>query len=56
MAKAVGLDAGEYEIKVVELDGSLKKPKLTKVSIDKVAQASIRAKASPLVSAPKKSG
>lgn len=34
MAKGVGLDIGEYEIKVVELDGSLKKPRLTKVNID----------------------
>lgn len=34
MAKGVGLDIGEYEIKVVELDGSYKKPRLTKVSID----------------------
>ena len=36
MAKGVGLDAGEYEVKVVELDGSYRKPRLTKVSIDKV--------------------
>ena len=34
MAKGVGLDIGEYEIKVVELDGSYKRPRLTKVSID----------------------
>ena len=37
MAKAVGLDAGVFEVKVVELDGSIRKPRLTKVSIDRVA-------------------
>jgi len=36
MAKGVGLDIGEYEIKVVELDGSYRKPRLAKVSIDAV--------------------
>ncbi|MEZ5964646.1 MAG: pilus assembly protein PilM [Planctomycetota bacterium] len=36
MAKGVGLDIGEYEIKVVELDGSYRKPRLAKVSIDSV--------------------
>ncbi len=40
MAKGVGLDAGEYEIKVVELDGSYKKPRLAKVSVDRVSQPS----------------
>ena len=38
MAKGVGLDAGEFEIKVVELDGSYRKPRLTKVSVDRVSQ------------------
>lgn len=36
MAKGVGLDIGEYEIKVVELDGSYRKPRLAKVSIDSI--------------------
>ncbi len=36
MAKGVGLDIGEYEVKVVELDGSYKKPRLAKVNIDGV--------------------
>ncbi len=40
MAKGVGLDAGEFEVKVVELDGSYRKPRLTKVSVDRVAQHS----------------
>jgi type IV pilus assembly protein PilM len=40
MAKGVGLDAGEFEVKVVELDGSYRKPRLTKISIDRVAQHS----------------
>jgi type IV pilus assembly protein PilM len=39
MAKGVGLDIGEYEVKVVELDGSYKKPRLTKVNIDGVEAA-----------------
>lgn len=37
MAKGVGLDAGVFEVKVVELDGSYRRPRLTKVSIDRVA-------------------
>ncbi|MCC6783304.1 MAG: pilus assembly protein PilM [Planctomycetes bacterium] len=36
MARAVGLDAGVHEVKVVELDGSYRKPRLAKVSIDRV--------------------
>ena len=43
MAKGVGLDPGEYEIKVVELDGSYKKPRLAKVSIDRVSQTTAAA-------------
>jgi Tfp pilus assembly PilM family ATPase len=39
MARGVGLDAGAFEVKVVELDGSFRKPRLTKVSIDRVAAA-----------------
>lgn len=39
MAKGVGLDAGEYEVKAVELEGSLRKPRMTKVSIEKVDQS-----------------
>ena len=42
MAKGVGLDIGEYEIKVVELDGSYKRPRLTKVSIDGAEAAYFR--------------
>ncbi len=38
MAKGAGLDAGRYEVKVVELDGSYRKPRLTKVSIDAVSE------------------
>ncbi len=41
MAKGVGLDAGEYEVKVVELDGSIRKPRMTKVSIERVAQSAL---------------
>src|SRR5690606_17238765 len=36
MAKGVGLDAGVFEVKVVELDGSYRRPRLAKVSIDRV--------------------
>lgn len=36
MAKGVGLDAGAFEVKVVELDGTYRKPRLAKVSIDRV--------------------
>ena len=36
MAKGVGLDTGAFEVKVVELDGSYRKPRLSKVSIDRV--------------------
>ncbi|MFO1053474.1 MAG: pilus assembly protein PilM [Planctomycetota bacterium] len=36
MARGVGLDAGAFEVKVVELDGSYRKPRLAKVSIDRV--------------------
>ncbi|MBK8976071.1 MAG: pilus assembly protein PilM [Planctomycetes bacterium] len=36
MAKSVGLDAGAFEIKIVELDGSFRRPRLGKVSIDQV--------------------
>lgn len=43
MAKAVGLDAGEYEVKVVELDGSYRKPRLTKVNVERIAQKSASA-------------
>ncbi|MHC4919986.1 MAG: type II secretion system protein GspL [Planctomycetota bacterium] len=43
MAKAVGLDAGEYEVKVVELDGSYRKPRLAKVNIERIAQESASA-------------
>jgi len=43
MAKAVGLDAGEYEVKVVELDGSYRKPRLTKVNVERIAQESTSA-------------
>lgn len=38
MAKGVGLDAGEFSVKVVELDGSFRKPRLTKVAVDRVSQ------------------
>ncbi|MHC5063824.1 MAG: pilus assembly protein PilM, partial [Planctomycetota bacterium] len=41
MAKGVGLDAGEYEVKVVELDGSIRKPRMTKVSIERVSQSAL---------------
>jgi type IV pilus assembly protein PilM len=40
MARGVGLDAGDFEVKVVELDGSPRKPRLAKVSIDAVAPGS----------------
>jgi type IV pilus assembly protein PilM len=36
MAKATGIDVGGYEVKVVELDGSLRRPRLVRVSIDQV--------------------
>lgn len=38
MAKAVGLDTGEYEVKVVELDGSYRKPRLSKVNVERILQ------------------
>lgn len=37
MAKAAGIDAGEYEVKVVELDGSYRKPKLSRVFVEPVS-------------------
>ncbi len=40
MARCVGLDAGEFEVKVVELDGSYRKPRLTKANVDRVSQLS----------------
>jgi type IV pilus assembly protein PilM len=39
MAKGIGLDAGTFEVKVVELDGSYRKPRLAKVNIDMVPSA-----------------
>lgn len=39
MAKGVGVDVGEYEIKAVELDGSYKKPRLTKFRLERVLRA-----------------
>ena len=38
MAKAAGIDAGEYEVKVVELEGSYRKPRLARVFVEPVAQ------------------
>ncbi|MCC6669643.1 MAG: pilus assembly protein PilM [Planctomycetes bacterium] len=38
MVRAVGIDAGEFEVKVVELDGSYRRPRLVKVSFEVVAQ------------------
>ena len=38
MAKAVGLDAGEYEVKLVELDGSYRKTRLSKIIVERVEQ------------------
>ena len=38
MGRAVGLDAGEYEVKVVELDGSYRKPRLVQANVDRVSQ------------------
>ncbi|MCA8957324.1 MAG: pilus assembly protein PilM [Planctomycetes bacterium] len=43
MVKAVGLDAGEYEVKAVELDGSYRKPRLIKAHLDRVAQLTAKA-------------
>lgn len=37
MAKGVGLDPGEHSVKVVEIDGSLRKVRLAKVRIERVA-------------------
>jgi len=36
MVKAVGLDAGEFEVKAVELDGSYRRPRLTRVVAEPV--------------------
>jgi type IV pilus assembly protein PilM len=36
MSKSVGLDAGEFEVKVVELDGSYRKARLLRLSIERV--------------------
>ena len=38
MAKAVGLDAGEYEIKLVELEGSYRRTRLSKIAVERVEQ------------------
>ena len=43
MAKGVGLDAGEYEVKLVELDGSPKKPKLSNFVVEPVPEGSSHA-------------
>lgn len=43
MVKGVGLDAGEYEVKAVELDGSFKRPKLVNVSVDRVTHLTAQA-------------
>jgi len=37
MAKATGVDAGGYAVTVVELDGSYKKPRLSKVHSERIA-------------------
>ena len=42
MAKAAGIDAGEFEVKVVELDGSYRRPRLARVFVEPVAQGSTR--------------
>ncbi|MEM7199275.1 MAG: pilus assembly protein PilM [Planctomycetota bacterium] len=34
MPRAVGLDAGEFEVKLVELDGSQRRPRLVNVSVE----------------------
>ena len=38
MAKTVGLDAGEYEIKLVELEGSYRRTRLSRIAIERVEQ------------------
>lgn len=43
MAKSVGIDPGEFEVKVVELDGSYRKPRLTKFVVEAVAAGAARA-------------
>ena len=43
MAKAVGLDAGEFEVKAIELDGSYKRPRLSRIAIQSVSEGSARA-------------
>ena len=43
MAKGVGLDAGEFEVKVVELDGSFKKPRIVHANVDRVSQLTMDA-------------
>lgn len=40
MAKGVGLDIGEFAVKAVEIDGSFRKPRLSKVVVDQVSQPS----------------
>ncbi len=42
MAKAVGLDPGEFEVKLVELDGSYRRPRLTRVAVEPVASLGSR--------------
>jgi type IV pilus assembly protein PilM len=39
MAKGVGLDVGEFSVKAVEIDGSFRKPRLTKVVVDLVSHS-----------------
>ena len=41
MAKAVGIDSGAYELKIVELDGSFRRPKLSKVCIERTDVPSV---------------
>ena len=38
MAKAVGLDAGEHEVKLVELDGSYRRTRLSKILLERVEE------------------
>ena len=51
MARGVGLDAGFFEAKVVELDGSYRKPRLTRVATERVP-ADVELEGSYAASAP----
>src|SRR5262245_40564896 len=49
MAKGVGIDPGEHEVKVVELEGSYRRPRLTKLQITRVERTPESKDVTPVV-------